>query len=179
MTLLSVQSADAAEWWKSAEEKNGFSEFAPPAMFYENNHRQEKFEWRSGVTIDSFKDDRYGKSSGNRISRNPWKPVSKFNRRTSVNGQRPWGNVPQTRPFKNNNMHLHDQRFKHWISLKEEPYKDRISSSLMPGDPLQSMYRYPGGHLPGGFVPFSSYAPGLYNMYPVSYQPYAIFGRGW
>lgn len=179
MTLLIVQSADAAEWWKSGEEKNGFSEFAPPAIFSASNHRQEKFEWRSGSTIDGFNSERYGKTLDNLISRNPWKPVSKFNKRQPVYGQRPWGNVPQTRLSKNNNMRLHDQQFKHWVRLKEARYKDGISSSLMPADPLQSMYRYPGGNLPGGFVPFSSYAPGLYHMYPVSYQPYGIFGPGW
>lgn len=194
LASLLVPTTDAAEWWHSLEDKNGFSEFAPPPRFkQEHNQHEDKIEWRSGSSFKNFNKERYEIS---RVSRNPWKPVKSYGNRQSISGQRPWGNVSVKKPAKSNNMRFHDQRFKSWISRADEAYRSRsmsmgsgndYASYLYPvrgnygntapilNDSFISPVLYTGSHLPGGYVPFGSNVPMGYGIYNGMYFPYTGF----
>jgi len=198
LASLFVQPVSANDWMSSLEDKNGFSEFAPPARFkHDQNHKQknEKFEWRSGTSFKEFNKERYVNS---RVARNPWKPVKTYSKKQSFGGQRPWGNVPEKKPGKSTNMRLHDQRFKQWVHQMDSSFNHRamLSASglgyrnhLLPfvgnhgypgsfnNDPLINPVSYTGNTLPGGFVPFGSNMPIGYGSYPGLYFPFSGFSN--
>jgi len=160
----------ATEWLNGADEKNGFSEFAPPAPF-DNKRKKDKYEWRSGSSFKSFNKEGYVDS---KVSRNPWKPVKKFNKKQTFNGQRPWGNVPERKPGKANNMRFHDQRFKQWVgrsgSLNRNNYL--MSDPAFMNNRMMYPDSYRRGSMPGGYVPFVTNSPALYGVYPGAMSPY-------
>ena len=168
---LYSQSLHAAEWLSGADEKTGFSEFAPPAPF-DHKSKRDKYEWRSGSSFKSFNKERYANS---KVSRNPWKPVKRYSKKRTFSGQRPWGNIPERKPGKLNNMRLHDQRFKQWVgrgdSLKRNNYP------MNEPDFMTSRLMYPGsyrrGYMPGGYVPFVANSPAFYGLYPGGFSPYS------
>lgn len=198
---------------------------------HDNGHdyKKQKEHWRSGSSFNDmnkhsyskpYKEDyyhssslsnrRYGSaahSSANRNSsshanRNPWKPVKSRYGKQSFSSNRPWGKLPEQKRMKRNNMHLHDQRFKHWINQRNHSYQPQslVTNSYMNYglDPLHvpagyvysnsiqngSLFNpalinsgaYPNYQSPGGFVPFTANNPGYYpygnGYHPVNYYPY-------
>ena len=194
LSSLLVQPVYSNDWSNTFEEKNGFSEFAPPARFkHDNNHKQkgQKFEWRSGSSFKAFNKERFVSS---RAARNPWKPVKTYSKKQSFGGQRPWGNIPEKKPGKFTNMRLHDQRFKRWVSQRDSSFNTNALLSTngigygnhlspfvgnygypgyMVNDPLINPASYSGNTLPGGFVPFGSNMPIGYGSYPGLYFPFS------
>lgn len=177
---LYAESLFATEWVNGSEEKNGFSEFSPPAPFNHKN-KKDKYEWRSGSSFKSFNKERYDNS---RVSRNPWKPVSKFSKTQGFSGQRPWGNVPQRKRNKVNNMRFHDQRFKKWVGRGDSLQGNNSymnEPNLRYGRPssnfVDEQLMYPGAHsrayVPGGYVPFVANSPVLYGGYPGAFSSYS------
>jgi len=171
-TSLYAKSLFANEWLSGAEEKNGFSEFAPPAPF-DNKRKEEKYEWRSGSSFKSFNKERYVDS---RVSHNPWKPVKRLNKKQTFSGQRPWGNIPERKPGKTNNMRFHDQRFKQWVGRGDA--LSRNNHPMAEQSFMTNRLMYPGGytrgHVPGGYVPFVANSPVFYGAYPGAFSPYSI-----
>jgi len=167
---LYAKSLYATEWISHADDKNGFSEFAPPVHF-DNKRKKDKYEWRSGSSFKSFNKERYVDS---KVSRNPWKPVKRYSKKQTFSGQRPWGNVPERKPGKTNNMRFHDQRFKQWVGRGDSLNKNNYLMS----DPafMNNRLMYPGtyrGNIPGGYVPFVANSPGFYGLYPGAMTPYS------
>lgn len=168
---LYAESSFSGEWLGGAEDKNGFSEFAPPAPF-EHKSKKDKYEWRSGSSFKSFNNERYVDAQ---ISRNPWKPVKRFSNNQKFSGQRPWGNIPERKPEIANNMRFHDQRFKQWLgrgdSLNQNNYLMN-EPDFMTNDTM-----YPGaysrGYVPGGYVPFITNSPVFYGVFPGAFNPYS------
>ena len=172
---LVIQPAYANDWWKTLEDKNGFSEFSPPVRFTnEHKHNKAKVEWRSGSSFKEFNKDKYVNS---RVPRNPWKPVKVYGKKQSFNGQRPWGNVPERKRNTVNNMRFHDQRFKKWISQMDTSYRQ---NPMFAGSRFtDSRFAY-GNNLPGGFVPFGVNNPVGYGAYQNLYYPNSGFSnRPW
>jgi hypothetical protein len=175
--LLLTQSTHAEGWMYSLDYKNGFSEFAPPSRYehYEAEKEKEKYEWRSGSSFKGIDRERFDNS---RDSRNPWRTGNSHNTNHSFSSQRPWGAVPRAKPDKTNNMRLHDQRFKSWVSRLNDGYQARTymtGSGLDYGDVYSSPRT---NYLPGGFVPFGSNAPMGYGAYPGYYNPYMGYLQG-
>ena len=169
LCFLFIQPAYATDWLKSLEDKNGFTEFAPPVPFKNNHNNKDKIEWRSGSSFKEFNKDRYVNS---RVTRNPWKPIKMYSKKRSFNGQRPWGNIPVKKPAKTTNMRIHDQRFKKWINQMDVSYpRGRMFSDRG--------YSYVN-NVPGGFVPFGVNSPNFYGSYPGYYKPYSgLSNRPW
>lgn len=167
---LFAKSLHATEWLNYADEKNSFSEFAPPAQF-DNKRKKDKYEWRSGSSFKSFNKERYVDS---KVSRNPWKPIKRYSKKQTFGGQRPWGNVPERKPGKSNNMRFHDQRFKQWVGRGDALNQNNYLMSS-PGF-MNNRLMYPGpyteGNIPGGYVPFIANSPVLYGIYPGSISRY-------
>ena len=173
LCFLFIQPAYATDWVNSLEDKNGFTEFAPPVRFksnYDHEYNKKKFEWRSGSSFKEFNKDRYVNS---RVTHNPWKPVKTYGKKRSFNGQRPWGNIPVKKPSIITNMRVHDQRFKKWITQMDVSYP----RGQMFAEPR---YSY-GNDLPGGFVPFAVNVPNYNGVYPGGYyKPYSgLSNRPW
>jgi len=168
---LYAKSLFATEWASGAEDKNSFSEFAPPVRF-DNKRKKDKYEWRSGSSFKSFNKERYVDS---KVSRNPWKPVNRYSKKQTFSGQRPWGNVPERKPGKSNNMRFHDQRFKQWVGRGDSLNQNNYLMSA-PGF-MNNGLMYPGsysrGGMPGGYVPFVANTPVLYGVYPGAMSPYS------
>jgi len=188
-SVLQIQSVSAAEWWKDFEAQSGFSGFAPPTSFSDHNHDKEKKEWRSGSSFNEQQKARYVPVSA--AVRNPWKPVKSSHYKTTFSSQRPWGNVPERKPPKANNMKFHDQRFKQWSHKQDSSYLNNFrnsdSSRMYSGSslPFMNNFGYPGsrygnplitpGINRGGFI-----NPVAYGMNPYAFNPYSgLSNRPW
>jgi len=174
-----TKSLFANEWANGADDRNGFSEFAPPVPF-SHKDKKHKYEWRSGSSFKAFNKEQYVDS---RVARNPWKPVSKFSKKQTFSGQRPWGNIPERKPGKANNMRFHDQRFKQWLS-RGDSLRNNYSYPQPSSGYMENHLMYPGaysrGYVPGGYVPFVANSPVLYGVYPGAYSPYGgLTNRPW
>ena len=175
-TSISTHSAMAADWWDTIEEKNGFSEFAPPSLFSSYGKKtNEKFEWRSGTSMKDFNKDRHVDTHAHK---NPWKPVKSFNGKRTFSSNRPWGKVPEKKPSRVTNMRMHDERFKHWVNQMDSAHQNSFmysDSGFNQGIPLGidplNPAAFSTGNVPGGFVPFTSNHPGIFGLYPFMYRP--------
>lgn len=198
---------------------------------HRHEYKKHKQHWRSGSSFNntnmysylkprddySYEDYSLNKRRNNPASynhskrlnsrdykRNPWKPVKSRYGKQTFSSNRPWGKLPEQKPLKNNNMRLHDLRFKQWLNQQNNTYQPQAimaNSSLNYGvDPLHvpagyaysnSMQNnslinpafinsrpYSNYQTPGGFVPFTANRPGYYQFgngyHPVNYNPYTV-----
>lgn len=186
LTVLAVSSAlythsiNAAEWWDSVESQSGFSEFAPPVAFSEYGDNKDKKQWRSGRSFNDEDKARYLPVT----SRNPWKPVGSQHYKKSFSSRRPWGNVPDRKPTRNNNMRLHDQRFKQWARQMDSSYQnnnmqsDPFMNYGRPAYPFAGGYGYPGLINNSALITPEIYPGGIsnrpgYGVYPAAFNPYS------
>ena len=185
--VLYVPLINASEWWDSAEAQSGFSGFAPPVDFSEYSDDKGKKQWRSGSSFNESNKVRYLPVT----SKNPWKPVNSLHYKKTFGSRRPWGNIPDRKPSKVNNMKFHDQRFKQWSHQLDSSYRN----SMMMSDPLTnyagSSMPFVGGYgLPGsiynrplitpGIYPGGLLSPVAYGAYPGALMPYSgLSARPW
>ena len=170
----------ANEWWDGGDVQSGFSDFAPPTELHEERTKYNK-NWRSGSSFNQTNKVRYMPVT----SRNPWKPVSKMHYKKSFGGQRPWGNVPDRKPPKSNNMKYHDQRFKQWSRKQDAAYHNNFASSSDPFNsfgrssfPYANGYGFPGAMYSSPLITPSIYpgyisGPRGYGAYPGNYNRYS------
>lgn len=149
--ILCSSSVNATEWWDGTEPQSSFSEFAPPAPFSGESYSKKNKKWRSGSSFNETQKTRYVPVAA---SRNPWKPVNSLHYKKSFSNQRPWGNVPDRKPGKTNNMKFHDQRFKQWTHRMDSAYHNNFSRS----NPFQE-FRYGAFPSVGGY----GYPGSIYN----------------
>ena len=187
--VFQIQTVSAAEWWKNFEAQSGFSGFAPPVSFSDHSKDKGKKEWRSGSSFNEPNKARFVPVSA--AARNPWKPIKSFHYKATFSSQRPWGNVPERKLPKSNNMKFHDQRFKQWSHKLDSSYHNNFRNSgpsSMYGGSTPAFFNnfgYPGSRYGSPLITPGIYRGGFVNpvangMNPFAFNPYSgLSNRQW
>jgi hypothetical protein len=174
-SALSMQLANAADWYDDFASQSGFSEFAPPAKYSTYGESSDNKQWESGRSFNKENSVRYSPKT----SKNPWKPANSSYYKQTFTGQRPWGNVPERKP-PTSNMKFHDQRFKQWLNQRNPMPRSNVGLA----DPFAT-YAYPGSIYGSPLITPSIYSglivsPASYGGYPLGIRPYSgLSSRPW